>query len=362
MRRWSIPTGLMICALALGCHREVEMIPLIERTIYLTDRFYDVQALSPERAIVVGYGGKIAGTTNGGRSWALQPSGVDDALYAVHFVDEQYGWVVGQGGVVLSTTDGGKNWEAQESNATYEDFDGAVRPSYLFAVDALDRDHAWAVGDRSILISTTDGGRTWRSRKVEVEQDDISGGQSLAAADPIFYDVKFTDPRRGWIVGEFGKIMHTVDGGETWREQTKTLLESSDFFDPLDLPTLFGLYMRNGQQGMAAGLEGHIASTTDGGTRWAYDEIDAGEIELADPLFDLAELPNGTAWAVGAGGEVVRREAGVSVWTRASIGQDVLTWIRAVDFYNDQHGWMVGGFGLIFRTTDGGQTWLPARG
>ena len=48
MRRRSIPGGLALLTLVLGCHREVEMIPLAERTIYTTDRFYDVQAGSIE--------------------------------------------------------------------------------------------------------------------------------------------------------------------------------------------------------------------------------------------------------------------------------------------------------------------------
>ena len=58
MRRLCIPVGLTVLALALGCHHEVEMVPLIERTIYTTDRFYDVQALTKDRAFIVGYGGK----------------------------------------------------------------------------------------------------------------------------------------------------------------------------------------------------------------------------------------------------------------------------------------------------------------
>src|SRR4029077_4658063 len=68
MRRWIMPGGVTLLALALGCHHEVEMVPLAERTIYVTDRFYDVQALGKDRAFVVGYGGKILETTNGGRS------------------------------------------------------------------------------------------------------------------------------------------------------------------------------------------------------------------------------------------------------------------------------------------------------
>ena len=260
MRRPSIPVGIVLVALAMGCHREVEMIPLMERTIYpRTDRFYDVQALSKDRAIVVGYGGKIVETRDRGRNWTILPSGVDVALYGVRFVDDDHGWIVGQDGVILATADGGKTWTKQESNATFEESDGTVKRAYLFNIDASDAQHAWAVGDRSILTSTSDGGQTWRSRKIKMEGD-LSGGESLAAADPILYDVKFVDAQNGWIVGEFGKILRTHDGGETWKEQTKSLLEGTEFFDLLDLPTLFGIDAQDTQHAVAAGLEAHIAA------------------------------------------------------------------------------------------------------
>ena len=140
MRRPSIPVGIVLVALAMGCHREVEMVPLMERTIYpRTDRFYDVQALSKDRAIVVGYGGKIVETRDRGRNWTILPSGVDVALYGVRFVDDDHGWVVGQDGVILATADGGKTWTKQESNATFEESDGAVKRAYLFNVAATDR-------------------------------------------------------------------------------------------------------------------------------------------------------------------------------------------------------------------------------
>src|SRR5262249_33251364 len=177
MRRPSIPAGIVLVALVMGCHHEVEMIPLIERTIYpRTDRFYDVQAMSKDRVIVVGYGGKIVETRDRGRNWTILPSGVDVALYGVHFVDENRGWMVVQDGLVLATADGGKPWTKQESNATFEESDGEVKRAYLFNVAATDADHVWAVGDRSILTSTSDGGRTWRSRKIQMGGD-LSGGE-----------------------------------------------------------------------------------------------------------------------------------------------------------------------------------------
>jgi photosystem II stability/assembly factor-like uncharacterized protein len=177
----------------------------------------------------------------------------------------------------------------------------------------------------------------------------------------VFYDVESADEHHGWIVGEFGKIMYTSDGGDTWHEQNRSLLEGSDFFDALDLPSLFGLYVAGPQQAVASGLEGHIARTTNGGERWAYDK-NVVDNPLLDPLFDIVEFPDGTGWAVGAAGEVMRKDGVGAQWHRASLASDLSTWLRAMDFSDQQHGWMVGGFGLIFRTTDGGTTWLPSRG
>lgn len=361
MHRRSIPLGLGLAALVMGCHHEVEMVPLIQRTIYVTDKFYDVDAVSKDRAFVVGYGGKILETSTGGASWVVQESGTENALYSIEMVDEQQGWIAGQEGLILHTADGGKTWQRQESNATFKDSDGSTKRAYLFSLDALDANTAFAVGDRSMLCKTTDGGKTWTARKVEATAG-TSGGESLAAADPIFYGVKFADAQRGWIVGEFGKILATTDGGATWTEQSRSLLEGTGFFDPLDLPTLFGLNVANAERITAAGLEAHIARTTDGGQRWTYDKLDAGDVPLLDPFYDTIELPDGTGWAVGAAGEVVRKGPSDPAWTRAQIGQDVLTWLRAVHFSDPQNGWMVGGFGLIFRTTDGGKTWLPSQG
>src|SRR5438094_8170500 len=108
MRRACIPIATALLAIGVGCHREVEMVPLIEKTIYITDRFYDVQALSTDRAVVVGYGGKIIETTGGGRSWEQTPNGVANALYAVRFVEDPQAWISGQSALFMHTQAGGK--------------------------------------------------------------------------------------------------------------------------------------------------------------------------------------------------------------------------------------------------------------
>jgi photosystem II stability/assembly factor-like uncharacterized protein len=361
MPRYSTRTAAVLVVGLLGCHHEIEMTPLIERTIYVTDRFYDVAAPTKDRALVVGYGGKIIETSDGGRNWTVVPSGVDQALYSIYVAGEE-AWVAGQDGLILHSGDGGKTWTPQESRAEFVDTDGTRKHAYLFAITGLDAQHLWAVGDRSTLVASVDGGATWTYQKVKAAGAVMGAEEELAAADPVFYDVRFTDPAHGWVVGEFGKIFYTGDGGATWSEQNTSLLEKSGYFDPLDLPSLFGLFVADPQHASACGIEGHIARTSDGGVEWAYDPLDVGDIKMQDPLFDLREFPDGSGWAVGAAGEIFRRAAGETSWKRANIGQDVLTWLRAIDFSDPQNGWMVGGFGLIFRTTDGGKTWLPSQG
>jgi photosystem II stability/assembly factor-like uncharacterized protein len=349
-----------LCALSLGaillasagCHREVEMTPLIDRKIYLTDKFYDVQAVSPEKAIIVGYGGKILTTADSGRTWTTADSTTDNALYKVAMVDEANGWAVGQAGTVLKTTDGGKTWTKVEAGTQ----------SYLFSVHAISPQHLVAVGDKATILQTTDGGATWNASKFEPQAaDDLpeeaAAGledAALIAQEPSFYDVEFVDPNTGWIVGEFGKILKTTDGGKTWKEQQQALV-GGEIVDALDLPTFFGIDCIDANECTAVGLDGKIASTKDGGATWAFEDTGGG---FTEPLFTVQIFPDGSGWAAGVAGEVMKRERGE--WQRAELGMRVFSWLRQVGFADANNGWLVGGFGTILHTRDGGKTWIPA--
>jgi len=329
-----------------ACHGEVQMIPLIDRKIYLTDKFYDVQAISADRAIVVGYGGKILETRDSGRTWNLRPSGTDNALYKIHLVDGQTGWVVGQAGTILRTTNGGESWTQQTSGTD----------SYLFSVYALSPDRAIAVGDKAGILQTTDGGNTWKNTKYQQAKGTMTADEELAAQDPSLYDIVFVDDKTGWIVGEFGKILKTTDGGATWTEQQGSLM-GGEITNPLDLPTFYGARFVNAQEGIASGIDAHIAHTRDGGAKWAFDEVSP---DVTMPLFQPLLFPDGSGWAVGASGTVVRRESPDAPWKAADLGLRVLSWVRQVSFVDRDNGWLVGGFGTILHTRDGGKTWLPA--
>lgn len=361
---------LMSASLAgvIGCHGggEEDWPPLSEQKIYVSDKFFDVAVLDEKRAIVIGYGGKMIATDNGGMSWTQIDVGTERSLYSIDFTEDgQTGWVVGESGLILRTTDGGKSWNMQETplwldpdcadpeEREYRSKDEPCLHAYLFAVSVVDANTAHIIGDKSIYTRTTDGGKTWQTKTIKLDTGDVAADLLLAFEDPVLYDVEFLDADNGYIVGEFGKIYHTTDGGETFEEQQESVMDES-VLDILDLPTLFDVEFLNENQGIAAGLDGRIAVTDDGGKDWNF--VPTNVDEFIDPFYSATILPDGNRWVVGASGQVVHAVPGGD-FQRGDLGSRVNNWLRRIRFYDNKHGWLVGGFGLIMYTEDGGETW-----
>ena len=354
MRRMLLLCSL-VCVLGFfsACHEAVEEVPLSTSLITITDKFFDVEALSADTAVVVGYAGKILRTADGGQSWQVKDSGTNAALYSIAFPDEHNGWVSGQDGTLLHSKDGGETWQRQDSQLS----------DPIFSLSFIDTHHGWAAADRATYLKTTNGGESWESGYIQPSLEGVGADATLALVDPIFYAVQFLDENSGWIVGEFGKIHHTTDGGQHWVEQQNSLLGQLGFTDTLNLPTFFGLSFSDANNGVVVGLEGKIATTSNAGQQWNF----TGQAGPGGALFDTEPLyaphligTEGRGWIVGGAGRVLRLQAGE--WTPTSIGMPIATWLRAVDFHDAEHGWIVGGYGAILRTTDGGKSWLRVFG
>ena len=139
---------------------------------------------------------------------------------------------------------------------------------------------------------------------------------------PSFIDATFVDAETGWAVGTFGTVMKTEDRGETWRMQTtgtSAPIRSVHFLD------------RN--TGWAVGAQGVALFTKDGGETWELTEappldpkLAAGKQTAEDPDDDFVERAN----------------------------------LLAVRFDDPSNGWAVSSLSVVYRSTDGGATWLPA--
>ena len=206
-----------------------------------------VTFVDADRGWAVGDRGAIWHTTDGGRSWKLQPSGVTCRLEAIQFLDADNGIAVGgwtqpytheTHGVVLRTRDGGRSWQ----NASDLTLPG------LKHVRLFDARQGWALGDGSPLypsgvFKTADGGRNWtpvpKGETVGWVTGDFRDATSGAVAGfggtlglvtsqeirpsrtpnlgaRYLQRMVLAGPVGGWLVGDGGLVLTTNDGGFTW--------------------------------------------------------------------------------------------------------------------------------------------------
>jgi len=121
----------------------------------LSKNSLDVQIAAPggRKIWSVGPDGKIFHSTDSGRTWVPQISGVIANLLGGSAPSDKVCWIAGAGGTLLRTGDGGHHWETISSPIA-GDFGG---------VAATDDKHAFIWdGPKRLRYETSDGGRTWK--------------------------------------------------------------------------------------------------------------------------------------------------------------------------------------------------------
>jgi hypothetical protein len=100
----------------------------------------------------LGGGGLIDHSTDGGKGWQPQASGVTGDLTSGSAPSDKVCWVVGKAGTILVTSDGGKHWKSLTSPIAAD----------LGGIHATDAMHAsvWDTANRN-SFETMDGGATW---------------------------------------------------------------------------------------------------------------------------------------------------------------------------------------------------------
>lgn len=239
-------------------------------------------------------------------------------LLALDFVDAQNAWAVGdispEGGPLFRTSDGGNSWQI------------IARITEVFsAIQFVSPTLGWMAGYAGRIERTDDGGKTWKTQRFERE------GEVLNA-------LCFVDNERGWAAGGRGLVYRTTNGGNGWEQLATNRVED-----------LWAVRFATPERGWLVGEDGLILSTTDGGNTWAQQK--SGTTKA---LLGLTILPSGAMVAVGESGTILRSENG-SAWQAIPSGTTEM--LNAVAAFDNNTLWAVGSGGATLRSNDGGKSW-----
>jgi photosystem II stability/assembly factor-like uncharacterized protein len=192
-----------------------------------------------------------------------------------------------------------------------------------------------AVGDHGTVLLSDDEGRSWRQAK-EVP------------TRVMLTSVSFVGDRQGWAAGHWGVIVHTEDGGETWK------LQHSD--TTVDQP-LFSVYFSDASNGVVVGLWSLALRTTDGGASWNRVKVPLlSEKETAGPnLYQVFPGKGPVLYAAAEQGLVYRSPDGGETWNLIKTGNKGSFWTGLT---LEDGGVLVAGLnGKIWRSDNEGKTW-----
>lgn len=109
-------------------------------------------------------------------------------------------WLCGERALLLSSADGGKTW----AHSPY--FPQSASSHFDFAALATLGDHVWVAGNPgTVVFHSPDAGQTWETQRTD-------------CPTPL-HSLCFVDEHRGWAAGSLGTILQTRDGGRSWRVQ-----------------------------------------------------------------------------------------------------------------------------------------------
>jgi photosystem II stability/assembly factor-like uncharacterized protein len=254
--------------------------------------------------------------------------------------------LVSSTGAALLSTDNGKNWQR---------FELPGRPS-LIDVTSCSNGDFYALDSEKRVWAFTGESNTWISAVIETPESVLSihcapnnrlwvsasfstlywsdagtnNWHEYSMGDDLqFTAVQFVDAQHGFAVGEFGTVISSQDGGDSW----EVLPPIPNEFYPM------AMVFSDAETGWVGGLNGAIWGTVDGAQSWQRQETDS-----SSPVYGLYASRSGV-YAAGGGGKLVEFSAGK--WGAMAGAPEVLAYLRALTTVGDQAVLAAGAGGTI---------------
>lgn len=166
-------------------------------------------------------------------------------------------------------------------------------------------------------------------------------------AFPNLFCVSFVDSLHGYMGGSAGFVSKTTNGGATWTDVSVASTQD-----------IYGIYFINQNEGFASGNNGDFFKTSNAGASWTKlttpnSSNNYNQIHFFDPLNGIAG--GGTLSRTAS---FMRTTDGGDTWTDVSASVPGMSTIYDIEFIDKRTGYICGYDNNIYKTTDGGVTWI----
>ena len=289
-----------------------------------------------ERLVAVGERGHIILSDDEGRTWRQATVPVITTLTAVYFVNDNTGWAVGHDAVVLNTQDGGLTWVKQlDGFQANEMVLNAAKKMKAFQESELSKAMVLGSDSRVSLVEEHLENATYALEDAQIDFEEKS-------TKPLL-DVWFKNIQEGFVIGAYGMMFKTVDGGNSWSAWSSKVENPERFH-------LNSITKIDDQRLMIVGEAGLMLRTVNGGDTWT---------QMLSPydgsFFGVMNLSNNVQLAFGLRGNLARSDNFGLSW-RLEDTHTQQTLMGATDHLG-RIAYIVGNGGAFLKGIDSGRKW-----
>lgn len=260
--------------------------------------------------------------------WQVISVPADTNLQDIGFTDDkQHGWLVGSKSTLLETTDAGKTW--QPKNLDLEE-------NYLLSSVSFSGQEGWVVGEPALLLHTKDGGKSWQRIALS---EKLPGNPNTIVA---------LGPQSAEMTTDIGAIYRTTDGGKNWKAMVQEAVG-----------VLRNIARSDDGKYIAVSAKGNFYSTWEpGNTAWVGHNRNSSR-----RIQNMGFGKDGRIWMVARGGQVqFTKQENLEEWEEAQNPEFSTSWgLLDLAYRTPDEIWVSGGSGNLLRSLDGGKTWQKDR-
>jgi photosystem II stability/assembly factor-like uncharacterized protein len=262
--------------------------------------------------------------------WTLISLDTESSFADVAFTDDpNRGWLVGSQAALFETTDGGKTWQEKKLDL------GEEKASFNSV--SFSGQEGWITGKPAILLHTEDGGTSWSRIPLS---DKLPGAP---------YSVVALGAKTAEMVTDLGAIYKTTNSGRTWQALVegavgvaRTISRSSD-----------GKYV-------AVSARGNFYSTWEPGqTEWTpHNRTSSRRLQT------MGYSNDGRLWLLARGGQIqfANPENSEEEWGEVIYPEFSTSWgLLDLASRDPEELWVAGGSGNLLVSFDNGKTWQKDR-